>query len=579
MDLTRSRTLIDRKYMEYFIPTIANTMATSLSFIVDGIIVSVLLGENAMAAVNACLPVSQIISMAAALFGLGASGRISVAFGRRERDAANRAFTALLALLLCGGILLTAAQLAFFAPITRLLLKNETLAPLISEYYRTLAWGTPFMLLMPAIAHLMRAEGQAKLASSVILIGNAANLILDVVFIRVFQMGIGGASLATVCSNILGVLLIGRYFFTPRRTVRIQPQGLVKEIPEVLRTGLPAAFGTGLVAVKINIINNLTSNLEGSAGVVAFSICMSCLMFMSMFISGASQSMMPLLGVYYGERDYDGARMVVRRAVTVLAFCAAAALALLEAAPELLLRLYRIEDPAVSAVVVRAVRIFSLSLPGTALSFLLLYFYMTTGKRNLSTLISVVNGLVAIVPCAWLFSRLWGLTGIWAAFPVTEVITLVMVFCLERGRLFALPSVESTVLLSLSADQTQIQAACTQLHDKLLGQGLDSSAALFLEVAAEEIMENSAEHSGGGSVQYDLLLRRGEGELMLSVADNGKAFDPLVYSESDGDRYRMDHIRMLQAISTKVEYQRVIGLNKTCAYIAGRGKTVQAGAP
>ena len=194
MDLTRSRTLIDRKYMEYFIPTIANTMATSLSFIVDGIIVSVLLGENAMAAVNACLPVSQIISMAAALFGLGASGRISVAFGRRERDAANRAFTALLTLLLCGGILLTAAQLALFAPITRLLLKNETLAPLISEYYRTLAWGTPFMLLMPAIAHLMRAEGQAKLASSVILIGNAANLILDVVFIRVFQMGIGGAS-------------------------------------------------------------------------------------------------------------------------------------------------------------------------------------------------------------------------------------------------------------------------------------------------------------------------------------------------------------------------------------------------
>ena len=98
-------------------------------------------------------------------------------------------------------------------------------------------------------------------------------------------------------------------------------------------------------------------------------------------------------------------------------------------------------DEAVRALVIRAVRIFAFSLAGTALNFLLLYFYMAVEKRWLSTVISVVNGLAAIVPCALLLSMIWGIDGVWTAFSAAELFTLLAVLILEKGRLFRIENV------------------------------------------------------------------------------------------------------------------------------------------
>ena len=578
-------------------------MSASLSFIVDGIIVSALLGPNAMAAVNASMPVSQVFSMLAALFGIGAAGCISVAFGRRLREKADRDFSAAAVLLLITGVLLVVLQTVFFKQICGILLKNEAISPLIEAYYRNLVWGAPMLMLTPAIAHLMRAEGQAKLASAVILACNILNLIFDVVFIKFFGMGIGGASLATVAANITGIIVMfARYVMTSKRTVHFRSDGILHEMGEVLRTGLPAAFGMGLLAVKINFINNLVSRLAGSGGVVAFSICISCLMFMSMFISGAAQTMMPILGIYYGERDRAGVKFTVRKALTVLMICAGISLVILEAAPQLLLMVYGIKDAGVAAIVEPAIRIFSVSLPGTALSFLLLYYYMTVEKRSLSTVISLVNGLIAIIPCALLLSSFMGITGVWVAFSAAEVITIGVVLILEKGKLFDLPEWQDRELLGLSCDGDTIREAVRGLHDGLMrimaqegasgqegseaqgrssgqegseaqdrssGPYSGSKTALLITIAAEEIMENSREYNNGKPLQYDLLLRRTNEGLMLSITDNGKAFDPLIYTkqEETSDLFAVDHIRMLRSISKKVDYHRVIGLNKTYAYI------------
>ena len=571
MELTRNRKLIDRKFTEFFFPTVINTMSSSLSFIVDGIIVSALLGPTAMAAVNASMPVSQVISMLAALIGIGAAGCISVSFGRRMREKADRDFSAAAVMIVVTGILLVVLQAVFFDRICGILLRNEAISPLIRDYYRNIVWGAPIMMLTPAIAHVMRAEGQAKSASMVILVCNILNLVFDVIFIRFFGMGIGGASLATVTANIAGVIaMCAVYICTPKRTVHFRFDGILHEMAEVLRTGLPAAFGMGLLAVKINFINNLVSGIAGSGGVVAFSICISCLMFMSMFISGAAQTMMPILGIYYGERDRAGVKFVVRRAVKILMICAAVSVIILEAAPQLLLLIYRIQDAAAADIVKTAVRLFSISLPGTALSFLLLYYYMTVERRTLSTVISVVNGLAAIIPCALLLSKMMGITGVWLAFTAAELVTIGTVLLLEKGKLFALPNWEDRELMSLSADGNTIREAAHQLHGGLAGCGTGRGTALQITIAAEEIMENSREYNEGKTIQYDVLLRQTNEGLMLSVTDNGKAFDPLIYTkqETEEDLFEIDHIRMLKSISKRVDYHRVIGLNKTYAYIA-----------
>ena len=200
----------------------------------------------------------------------------------------------------------------------------------------------------------------------------------------------------------------------------------------------------------------------------------------------------------------------------------------------------------------------------------MLYFYKTVEKRWLATLISVLEGLAVILPCAWALSRLMGLTGVWLAFIATELVTMGVVFCVERGRLFACPKWEDRELLSLSADESEIQKAAEAVQAELLAQGMDGRTALIIAIAAEEIMENSREYNGARPIRYDVLLRALDGGWMLCVTDSGAAFDPTIYTrqEEASDRYAIDHIRMLRAISRQVDYHRVIGLNKTCVTVA-----------
>ncbi|MBR6040980.1 MAG: hypothetical protein IKP38_10915 [Clostridia bacterium] len=572
MELIRNRKLIDRKFREFFFPTVLNMMSASLSFIVDEIIVSSLLGTTCLAAVHACVPISQLISTFGALFGLGAASCISVALGRRETERANRLYTAMLMLVIGTGVLFAVLQAIFMNSIARVLISDASATEYVTAYYRNLVWGTPIMLFLTALCHLMRAEGCVKITSIAVISANLLNLVFDVIFIHFFNMGIGGASLATVLANIIGLGLSMFYLLTKRRTVKFRLKGAVREIPMILKTGVSTALGVGLVAIKIMFINNLVSRLQGATGVAAFSVCTNCLMFMSMFISGSAQTMVPILGVYYGERDFTGARIAVRRARIVLAICVAVGLILLEAASNLIASLFGMHDEAVRALVIRAVRIFAFSLAGTALNFLLLYFYMAVEKRWLSTVISVVNGLAAIVPCALLLSMIWGIDGVWTAFSAAELFTLLAVLILEKGRLFRIENVRRKQepskelpkeLLQLSADRSTVSQAVEQIHKSLLGGGADEKKAMFVAIAAEEIMVNSIEHSAGKTVRFDVIVRASGNDLLLSVTDDGSPFDPLVYHCEQPEPYATDHIGMIRSVAASVDYKRLIGLNKT----------------
>ena len=572
MELIRNRKLIDRKFREFFFPTVLNMMSASLSFIVDEIIVGSLLGATCLAAVHACVPISQLISTFGALFGLGAASSISVALGRRETERANRLFTAMLILTVCSGVLFAVLQAVFMNGLSRILLSDASAEGYIAAYYRNLVWGTPFMLFLTVLCHLMRAEGCAKLTSVAVVSTNALNLVFDIIFIRVFNMGISGASLVTVLANIVGLLLSMIYVLGKRRTVRIRFKGAIGEIPLILKTGISTALGVGLIAIKIMFINNLVSRLQGAAGVAAFSVCTNCLMFISMFISGSSQTMVPILGVYYGERDFTGARIAVRRARIVLAICVAAGLILLEAAPGMIASLFGMHDETIRVLVVHAVRIFSFSLIGTALNFLLMYFYMAVEKRWLSTIISVMNGLAAIVPCALLLSMLMGIDGVWLSFSAAEIITLLVVLILEKGKLFRIENVRSKKespkelpqeLLQFSADRSTVLQASEQMQKTLIKCGVDEKKAVFTAIAVEEIMMNSIEHSAAKTVRFDVIIRAAANDLLLSVTDDGNPFDPLVYHCERQEPYVTDHIGMIRSVAASVDYKRLIGLNKT----------------
>lgn len=563
MQFVRNSKIINKKYREFFIPALLMAIASTFSIIVDGMIVGALLGSNELAAVNTCLPAVQLYNTLAMLIGLGAAVLISIAKGRRESEESDSVFTSSIILMLAVSAVLTAVQAIFADSVINMLTSDSILKPLSAQYFKALMYGTPLIIFVNGLSYIIRTEGYANLSSAVIIVANAAKIILDIVFISPCKMGIAGAALATVAGYALSLPIIFVYLFK-KRTLGFKFKNLLKSSGSILKTGCAGALGGILISVKLLFINNIVTKTAGKSGMVAFSLCLSCLLFISIFILGASQTMMPILGIVYGEHDYSGVKYVTRYAFGALGIATVVVTALFEAFPSILFKLYNITSAADIAVATPALRIYSLSFIGVSASFLLMYYYMSTEKRKEANIIAVLEGLAVVVPCAFILSKVMGIKGVWLSFIIAEAVTAAYVFIRAKGKISNIFMIEkpSETIKEFSLEPQDGTLASEEIISFLCKYGLSRDSANKIGLAVEEMAENIKSYSVK-KANIDICLRAYEKSVVLIITDNAKDFDPTVYRSDESGKYDIDNISMLRAIASDISYQRIIGLNKT----------------
>ena len=580
---TRTSSLLDRKYREFFIPTILMAMTTTMSIVVDSIIVGNMLSEDALAAVNLVAPVIMVYTSVAVLLGFGAATVISVSFGKRQTEYANEIFTAAVMGMLVVSILLTLVQAWDLDAMTGLLTREATLAPLVRDYLHVLVYGSPVIIVPLGLVYCLRADGSVKLASAMLIVSNLVNLALDLVYMGPLEMGIAGSSLATVSGYAAGAVLLFAYASSKERNLQFSRavlfrcRDMMNHIRTIAVTGSPAAMSSILFTVKILAINTMVQHVAGKTGMIAFSVCLSCLSFVSMFISGAAQAMTPIVGFLYGEGDYAGVRFVVKRAVQVLFVSGIGVVALLEGFPGTVLHLFGVRDAAVIAAGIPAVRLFALSLAGTCYTFLAMYYYMTIGRRGLSTAISIVQGVAVLIPAAYILSRILGPEGIWIAFSLAEIATLVMIFCWFRYLQHQEPGRYADILL-LEPDKKpgkkRFEATCSntdQEAQELMEQlslflndlGLGGTRETAIHASVREMISNVVRHGypKGERGFVDIRMLDTGDRITVTLRDGGVGFNTKAGME------KTDHadsgLGLVGSAGAGVEYSRIIGFNTT----------------
>ena len=183
--LKRNSITINRKYSEYFLPTVLTAMATNISMIVDAMIAGNILGKNALSAINLLSPISQLYFSLTIMFGLGASSIISIAKGKNDNKQANRVFTTafISVILIC--IILIAVQLSLADEICSLLTNDSVLHSLLYKYYIPFIIGTPLNLLLLCSIYFIRADNRPRFASNIIIIVNIVKKIIGKIFFMV----------------------------------------------------------------------------------------------------------------------------------------------------------------------------------------------------------------------------------------------------------------------------------------------------------------------------------------------------------------------------------------------------------
>jgi putative MATE family efflux protein len=576
----RNSNLLNRKFKEYLIPTILSSMSMMLGVIVDGIIVGNTIGANAMAAVNVAQPLMFLFQTLFFLFGMGGAALVSISKGARDEQKAHKAYTLGGAVMLALSFLVMLIGLIFLERFINLICSEQSLFVLTRDYVRVLLMGTPLLLFVPGMVFFVRVDGQPRLSAAIFLVANIVNLVMDLVYILVFDMGIAGAALATITGYAAGFILLVKYWLSKQRSLKLARISLsdASLLGEICGTGLAGAVNTLLLTVKTLCINRIVQAAGGADGMAVFAVCMFAVAFVSMFISGASDTMVPLLGMLYGEKDFRGMRFVLRRAFTVVIACTIVSILLMEFFPARILALFDIASPERLAIGISALRIFAFSLLAVGFSCTMMYYLQTTGHKALSVTISFLRGFVLIIPSAAIFSALLGIEGVWWAYIAAEGLTVIITLLLSRitalrssGRckglfLMEAPAMHESVYNGTIHGNAEDAAALAKgLIDFCHEQGLGKTAMLVGLAAEEAAMSITAFNENAKPLEMDVLCRINQHDVILSLRDDGKAFDAMraPLEKNDDGEIKLDNITVLKRIAKKVDYVRNLGLNNT----------------
>ena len=499
-----------------------------------------------------------------------------MALGRREKERARQFFTVALAAMLAASVAVMSAGLFLCGRIADALTGSAPgLTQPVYDYLSIVMLAAPLLIVVPGLVYFIRSSGNVRTASAALITANAVNLALDLVYISVLDMGIKGAALATGTGYFTGLLiaLYGAFHCETLRPAAVSADAAVSLLKETVSTGLPNTINTVLNFFRLTCINGIVMLYLGSSGVTAFSVCTSCLSIVSMFVGGSAQTMVPLLGTFYGEGDTRGVRFTVKKAVCITGISTLILLVIFEIFPGQITGMFGVTDAGQMAVAVQALRIYAWNLPVMGILFVAMCVYPVTGFRKLSSFIALLEGFLFVVPTAWLLARLSGPAGIWAAFPAGEAGTLLVLFLITGNIRRKQPRLQGLFLLDeeqkkhvLDATMIREVSQAVALSERAIGfcreNGVPDTTAGKVGLALEEMAVNiiNQKQKERKKSYMDVRITIGEDQICISVRDNGAPYHPFLQENTAGD---YDNIRMILAITDEAVYDNILGMNSS----------------
>lgn len=571
----RNYNLVSAKFKEFFLPTLLMSMAMNISTFMDTLIVGNTLGPINISAMALIAPIITFINLIYWMVGLGGSVLAAVAKADRDEEKSDMYFTVSVLFLIVVGVLFSAFGLFFMNDLVNALTNNPQLAVLVERFLGVYFMGSPLLFILMGIAYFIRTDGKPKLAFYALLIANIVNLVMDLFYILVLGMDIQGAALATITGYAVGTIFIMQYFFSKDRTMHFLALAKLKlyALGDVIKTGFPPASLQLFLTIKLFFINTFILMAIGKPGLTAFSVFYNSLFIVYMFLIGTSQSMSPIVSIYFQEKDYFGVKYTINTSLKIVLLAGVGFTILFFTFAGQLLHLFGVSDPVDMAVGVNAIRILSLSITGTAITFLMLFYTQAIQQKGLSFLISIVQGLIIPVGSAYLLSRLMGVDGIWISFLIAEVGTIVMIYLVtkfiarrSKGKysgFFLLGNYNDAPVMDVTIGNTveEVVGLSESLINFATENGVDEIVALRIGMTLEEMAINTINYNEKKIDYIDVLSKIGDKEITIAFKDSGVEFNPSNFKAEEKDSF--ENIAVLQKMADDISYARVIGLNST----------------
>lgn len=419
-------TPVRRLILSLAAPTITTMLVTAFYNMVDTMFVS-RLGTSASAAVGVVFSLMAIIQAIGLTFGQGSGNVVARLLGAKERDRANQVFSSAFFSSMTCGLVLAVFGLTFLRPFMRLLGSTETILPYAMDYAGLILIGAPYMAASFTMNNNLRSEGKAVLGMVGMVSGAVVNVVLDPIFIFVLGMGIRGAALATILSQLVSFCILLSQFLSHRSNLHLSIRNVQFQWPlyrDILQVGMPSFLRQSLGSVA-SICMNIFAGPFGDAAIAAMSIVTRTMQFLNSALIGFGQGFQPVAGFSWGAKKIGRLReafsFCVRTGVVAFVFLGVVCFV----GARLIIRAF-IADPVVIEIGTLALRFQCALMPIQAVNVLSGMLFQCTGKGGRSSVIALARQGIFFIPLIAILPKLFGVLGIQLAQPIADVIT----FCL-----------------------------------------------------------------------------------------------------------------------------------------------------
>lgn len=432
---------IPKLLKQYAVPAIIAMTASSLYNMVDSAYIGQGVGPMAISGLAVTFPLMNLSTAFGTLVGVGASTLISVLLGQRNYSVARRVLGNVIIMNCVIGLLFMAVSLLFLDPILYFFGASEATIPYAREYMQVVLIGNIITHLYFGLNAVLRAAGHPRKAMCATILTVALNTILDPIFIFVLDMGIRGAAIATVISQLVSLMWQIKIFSNRDEFLHFS-KDMMKFDSKIAYRSLSIGMAPFLmnvascfIVILINKGLQTYGDMEmaggGDLSIGAYGIINRLSFLFVMVVMGFTQGMQPIAGYNYGAQLYDRVIKVLRLTIICATIVMTAGFLVAMIFPELMVKIFT-SDPQLIDLSSKGARVVFLAFPIIGFQIVTSNFFQSLGMAKKAIFLSLSRQLLFLAPCLIFLPRLIGVKGVWLSLPISDIIsTIVTIFMLR----------------------------------------------------------------------------------------------------------------------------------------------------
>ena len=418
---------IGRLLLKYAMPAIIAMTASSLYNIVDSIFIGQFVGPLALGALTVAKPFMDVCAAFGSLVGVGAGTVVAIKLGEKDLASAEKTLGNVILLNVILSLIVAVVGIIFLEPILYAFGASDATLQMAYDYMLIILLGGIPTHLYYGLNNVLRASGHPKEAMMATITAVTINIVLDPIFIVVLDMGVRGAAIATIISQCVAVVWELAIFFRKDEVIHFH-RGVWVLDPDITKNVVSIGLSPFLMnlahCLVVVIVNNQLKDYGGDMAIAAYGVINRFTFVFAMIVMGLNQGMQPIVGYNYGARQYPR----VIRAFQLTAICASAVTTIVfllsEICPELMARVFT-NDVDLIIISTHALRIANCAFFLVGFQMVIGNFFTSIGMAKKAIFLSLTRQVLFLVPLILLLPEIWGITGVWAAIPVSDTISAV----------------------------------------------------------------------------------------------------------------------------------------------------------